>query len=334
MTERMEAETSIGAAPCPACALCGRDGELLYEGLSDDLLGAPGFWSMRRCSDEGCGLLWLDPKPLETDLVKAYARYHTHTKTAPRGAMQWWLSFVNAACRQASRLLGAFSELGEQRRRMKTMYLDGFSPGALLEVGCGGGRFLDRMRRAGWAVEGVELDPNAASRVQRKYGIPVHTGTLAQVRYASDRFDVVAMSQVLEHAHNPIALLRECRRVLRPGGFLVLTTPNSRSQAHAMYGRHWRGLEPPRHLQVFTPEALERCAHLAGFGEIRTMTLSAESAGIYRASEEIKVRAEGGETAASRTARILRSWWMQHVEFRADRRNRGRGQDILLRAQK
>jgi 2-polyprenyl-3-methyl-5-hydroxy-6-metoxy-1,4-benzoquinol methylase len=278
--------------------------------------------------------LWLDPKPLEADLIKAYARYHTHTTPGTRGPARLWFSALNTACRQASRLLSIFSGLGEQRRQLKKMYVGGEKPGKLLEIGCGGGRFLNRMQRAGWTVEGVDFDPNAVARIARKYGIRVSTGKLADIRYADESFDVVAMSQVLEHVHDPLPLLHECRRVLLPGGRLVVTTPNSLSQAHRIYGRSWRGLEPPRHLQVFTPAALEKCARLCGFEEIRTQTLSSESAGIYRASEEIREKDEAAGRQQSAAGRILKSWLMQHDEFNRTRRDPSLGEDILMIARK
>ena len=69
---------AIEAQQKPLCAFCGSKGEVLYQGLRDRLWGAPGFWGFRRCTDPGCGLLWLDPCPLETDIGKAYLDYFTH----------------------------------------------------------------------------------------------------------------------------------------------------------------------------------------------------------------------------------------------------------------
>lgn len=323
-------EDGIRAAPCPACFVCGREGELLYEALHDHLAETRGSWDIRRCVNRDCCLLWLDPKPLEADLLKAYERYHTHTTPGTRDPARLWFSALNSACRQASQLLSGFSGLGEQRRQLKRMYVGKEKPGKLLEIGCGGGRFLNRMQRAGWTVEGVDFDPHAAAKVARKYGIRVSTGELADIRYAGERFDVVAMSQVLEHVHEPLPLLNECRRVLRPGGRLVVTTPNALSQAHRIYGRYWRGLEPPRHLQVFTPAALEKCARRAGFEVIRIKTLSSESAGIYRTSEEIREKEEAAGRQRSVTGRILRSWFMQHDEFNRTRQDPSLGEDILM----
>jgi hypothetical protein len=58
--------------------------------------------------------------------------------------------------------------------------------------------------------------------------------------------------------------MRKCRELLKPGGRLVVTTPNARGLGHARFGASWRGLEPPRHLQIFSPPTLAECARRAG----------------------------------------------------------------------
>ena len=325
--------SAIRTEPCPRCIVCGQPGLALYEGLTDYLSGTPGSWRMVRCADAACAMLWLDPKPLAADLIKAYAGYYTHGRKRARDLSRLWLSAVNSACKQVCRVAEMGSALGRQRRELRTMYLGSGSPGRLLEVGCGSGRFLNRMRKAGWAVEGIDFDPVAAARVEEKYGIPVAVGSLPELGYPEGAYDVVAMSQVIEHVPDPVALLQECRRVLRPGGRLVLSTPNASSVAHRVYGRHWRGLEPPRHQHVFTPAALSRCAGDCGFADARVFTLSAESAGIYRAGDQLRA-AQGDAAAGSATASVVRSWFLRYREFRQTLRDPDAGQDLFLIAAK
>lgn len=58
--------------------LCGREGDVLYQGLRDRLFGAPGTWALWRCPDQRCGLVWLDPRPVPADLGRLYAEYFSH----------------------------------------------------------------------------------------------------------------------------------------------------------------------------------------------------------------------------------------------------------------
>lgn len=325
-------DVTIRSTPSPACLACGSAGAPLYEGLTDYLAGTPGSWRMVRCARASCGMLWLDPKPLAADLIKAYTSYHTHGRHA-RGAAELGLSALNAACKLASRLLELGSGLGRQRRQLRTMFLGSAAPGRLLEVGCGRGRFLKRMHQAGWQVQGTDFDPVAAQQVRDKYGLPVDVGDLATLHYPADAYDAIAMSQVIEHVHDPRALLEECRRVLRPGGRLVLSTPNAMGLAHQLDGRYWRGLEPPRHLHIFTPDALAACVRACGLEVEQLQTLSAESAGIYRADDDIR-RAQGGGKRGSAARSVVRSWLLRQREYRLSRRNPNAGQDIFLIATK
>src|SRR6185503_20402485 len=78
-----QATDQIRSTPCPDCYLCGATGDVLYDSLKDRLFGAPGYWNIRICPNAACGLLWLDPMPVEEDLVKAYHSYYTHQCAPP-----------------------------------------------------------------------------------------------------------------------------------------------------------------------------------------------------------------------------------------------------------
>src|SRR5665647_237432 len=68
----------IKTRACPQCYLCGMQGEELYRGLSDRHFGASGVWNLKQCQNPDCGLVWLDPPPIEEDIALAYRRYYTH----------------------------------------------------------------------------------------------------------------------------------------------------------------------------------------------------------------------------------------------------------------
>jgi SAM-dependent methyltransferase len=92
------------------------------------------------------------------------------------------------------------------------------------------------------------------------------------------------MSHVIEHVPDPVACLDKCRRLLKPGGRLVVSTPNIRSRGHLEFKQSWRGLEPPRHLQIFAPELLGECARRAGLKVLRTGSTAVNADYISNAS--------------------------------------------------
>jgi SAM-dependent methyltransferase len=255
------------SSPRSHCVVWGSQGLLLHSGLEDRLFGARGTWSFRRCEAPGCGVLWLDPFPIEEDLHLAYASYYTHGDSGGRGSAGAVCRLVVRLTRVADSILKRVSGLAAARRRIDLMFLDEVEPGRLLEVGCGDGRRLARFRERGWQVVGQEIDERAAA-VARSRVPEIRTGPLETLGLEPGSFDAVVANHVLEHVADPLGLLRQCRSLLRPGGRLVLATPNPSGDGHARFGRHWFGLDPPRHLHLFPPAAGRRMAEQAGFRAI------------------------------------------------------------------
>jgi SAM-dependent methyltransferase len=164
----------------------------------------------------------------------------------------------------------------------------------LLEIGCGAGNQLAALRQAGWDAHGVDFDP-AAVATARGRGLQVDQGDVRDLHYPDASFDAVAMAHVIEHVANPVGLLTEIARLLKPGGRLVLITPNARSLGHLYFKRFWRGLEPPRHLVVFTPRALRRAVERGGLIPGRSRFSGRDAANLLLASERAK-RAPPGHT--------------------------------------
>lgn len=190
------------------------------------------------------------------------------------------------------------------------------------------------MRSLGWSVEGVEVDERAVQNAIR-LGVKVHLGTLEQVCLAESAYDAVVLRHVIEHVHDPVGLLKECFRVLKPGGSLVVITPNIRSLAHRRFGQDWEGLDPPRHLHLFTSTTLATAAQLAGFvrAEARTTPEHAES--IAMSSLCIRLRRSGRQSDAASTLgsafkAICFQFWEQ-LYFSYDRES---GEEVVMKVSK
>lgn len=251
----------IETRPNPGCYLCGSLGSILYEHLQDKLYHAPGDWNLKVCPKPECGLIWLDPIPLEDEIGKAYTTYYTHADwTTTRGT---WPSRLLR--KGSSVFFAALDPLRRERRRLSLMFVGDSKPGKLLDVGCGNGTRLAELKSLGWDVYGQDVDPQAVRYAQETFGLKVNLGRLEDIRFPEQFFDCITLNHVIEHVHDPIGLLKECRRILRTGGLMVVVTPNSKSFAHAHFGRFWRGLEPPRHIHLFSPKTLSKAAVRAGF---------------------------------------------------------------------
>jgi 2-polyprenyl-3-methyl-5-hydroxy-6-metoxy-1,4-benzoquinol methylase len=285
MNGRDSSETQIGAAACPTCALCGATGEYLHRGLQDRLFNAQGLWNFKKCSNRECELVWLDPMPLNEEIWKAYANYYTHTDRNGRNEMGviqavyylmkrgYWASKYNYPVGSRpfiSRSLCKLLYLSPMHRReadAAVRCLPAVPQGRLLDVGCGSGEWLLEMRQRGWTVEGFDFDDSAV-KLARQKGLKVECGSLEDRNYPADCFDAVTLNHVIEHVPDPVRTLVECARILKPEGKLVLFTPNNSSLGHLLFREGWRGLEPPRHLHIFSMKSLRRTLTAAGFHEM------------------------------------------------------------------
>jgi SAM-dependent methyltransferase len=135
--------------------------------------------------------------------------------------------------------------------------------GRLLDVGCAAGFFLAEAR-AFYEVQGVELSSWSSAWARDHLQLPVFTGTLQQAALPDAHFDVITLWDVIEHVPDPVPLLAEAARVLKPGGRLVLTTGDWGSRYAQRQGERWHLMTPPWHLSFFNRATLADAARRAG----------------------------------------------------------------------
>ena len=139
----------------------------------------------------------------------------------------------------------------------------------------------------GWKGHGVEFDPNSVKQAQN-IGLKIKIGSLEDANYPDNQFDLITMNHVIEHLPNPVETLKECLRVLKPGGKLMMVTPNINAYGHTKFKSAWRGLEVPRHLNIFSVKSLSEAIRRAGFGILNIKTLSRSAFYMYIHSLEIQ----------------------------------------------
>jgi 2-polyprenyl-3-methyl-5-hydroxy-6-metoxy-1,4-benzoquinol methylase len=234
-----------------ACSVCSSTGaRRLYS--ARDRLGSSDreFW-IAECS--GCGVLRTLPVMSETELAAFYPNDYWGAEEKPS---QEWI----------------VSSQSDKTRFLASCKLDS---GRILDVGCGSGFFLRALDPARWERFGVELGKGAVDASRQALGRDrVFEGTLSDAAYADSEFDVVTLWSALEHTNQPKSTLAEARRVLKPGGSLIVQVPNAASYQLRLFSGRWFALDVPRHRYHFTPATLERLLSELGLSIYRSTFFS------------------------------------------------------------
>jgi SAM-dependent methyltransferase len=232
------------------CCICAtRDAEPVAVGEDFEYRSSPDTFLAVRCTH--CGVVYLDPRPARRELPTIYPdHYHAFTFSEDRFGL---VHRVRSRL-EARRLLRALGGLPADAR--------------VLDVGCGDGFHLDLLRThgpPGWQLSGIDLDPRAVAAAEDR-GLTVHRGTVETLDLPAASFHAALLIQTVEHVADPAAVLRAVRRLLVPGGRLLVVTDNTGSLDFALAKRrHWGGYHFPRHWNLFDERSLRLLADRAGF---------------------------------------------------------------------
>lgn len=221
-------EPRVSTPPCIACRATTAQRLYSIEGVSEELV---------EC--ENCGLGSLYPMPTSERIQSFYPAEYYGEPTAK------FEPLVEFGVR-----LGA-------KMRVESLVGDLPTGSKVLDIGCGRGVMLRALLDLGHEAHGVEIAPEAASGADPRAQIRI-APELVKASYDENTFDAVIMWHVLEHLPHPEQTLAEIRRILRPGGRLILAVPNFGSLQSQRTGNDWFHLDLPRHLYHFTPETLQR----------------------------------------------------------------------------
>ena len=210
-----------------------------------------------RCPD--CGMIHADPIPTDKEITAYYAS-------------PYYDPYLDARQENGAAYEAWLDEIEKRSPR-----------GGLLDVGCGIGLFLAAARGRGWDVRGVEPSPWPAAFARGKTGVPVEACTLEDARFPGDRFDVVTLWSTLEHLPDPVAVLREVKRITRPGGAIWIGVPNTGSLEARLRGTRDHNLAKPEHLLHFTEATLRRfLARRIGLVDVERVYLWGDRKGFLR----------------------------------------------------
>jgi 2-polyprenyl-3-methyl-5-hydroxy-6-metoxy-1,4-benzoquinol methylase len=203
-----------------------------------------------RCAD--CGLVYASPRPRTEDLLARYESplfFETYLRSLHSSLTAYDLAFVKA---HYHLYLGLLSKLSAPGKR-------------LLDVGCGAGFFLKAAGEDGWDGRGIEASAAAARYAREVVGVDVLQGRFEDSSFPEDSFDAITCLDLIEHLPDPLDALRRIRRLLRPRGTLIISTPDLKSLSRRILGKNWAVLSPAEHLGNFTAETLSAMLRKAGF---------------------------------------------------------------------
>jgi SAM-dependent methyltransferase len=243
----------------PPCDLCGATESDLV--LTTPRLDGP----LVRCRD--CGLFFvIVPENGDEGRIKVYTGVE-QAKVCPTSSVASEMARLAERARELD-LISPGVEAGERPWRELTARerLDDLkrfiTKGRFLEIGCSTGEML-ASASSSFTVTGVEADERTGAAA-RALGLDVFGGTLRDARFPDGHFDAAAMYHVIEHVPSPREEMRELRRVIKPGGWLVLETPNIATLWYRLLGARWRQFIPD-HIFFFTPMTITRLCENDGF---------------------------------------------------------------------
>ena len=203
-----------------------------------------------KCRD--CGLVYANPRLREAELLERYEsplffdEYLRNFRAAPEG---YDPAFVRGHYRIFLDIAGRY-----------------FAPGKkLLDVGCGAGFFVKAAEEAGWKAEGIEISRLASRYAREVVQANVRTARLEAADLAPDSFDLITMLDLVEHLPDPVETMTLAYRVLKPGGVLIVATPDLRSLSRMFLGRCWAALSPAEHLANYDARTLRAALEGSGF---------------------------------------------------------------------
>ena len=229
------------ALPPPSCPLaCARPGGVV--------LGTRDGYHIARCP--GCDHLFVVERPGDEVLARVYDAYsyqENHLETVSQVIHD-----------RLAEIVAGFARYRALNR--------------LLDVGFGAGAMLLAGQRQAWEVHGVERSALAVSQARSNGFVHALQGDFLEVPYPPGSFDVLVMTELIEHLPDPLPFLQQAARLLRGGGLLFMTTPNGAGISARVLAAEWSVVAPPEHLHLFSPRSMTHALARCGFADVDIRT--------------------------------------------------------------
>jgi SAM-dependent methyltransferase len=280
------------------CPLCGTTEYAPLFRARDYIYGNSGEYEMVQCTN--CTLGFLDPMFTEAELSNFYPKdYYAFSDRfgQPEGLAAFKANLW--------KLVGL-----RQGHPTKDPKFE--RPGRLLDIGCGSGWFLFKMRDRGWEVQGVEPNVAAAEFGAKEKGLCIFPGSLLDARLPAQSFDYIRLNHSFEHMEHPNQILGEIYRLLADGGKVMIGVPNREGLNARMFGPYWYHLALPLHPFSYSTKTLSRMLTKHNF-TVQNVIFNTDYMGVLGSIQILLNRKKDppssvGRFVRSRLARLLCCW--------------------------
>ncbi len=207
-----------------------------------------------------CGLVYQNPRPDFSDLKKRYGDNYFDYEFSNQS------NFFN------------LMKLGLRDIGFDLLFSNEDERRTFLDIGCATGLLLNHMKNKGWDCYGAEICRESAEYGIAKFDLNVFIGTLEQASFSDSFFHAVHLSHLIEHVPDPSSLLLEIKRILKPEGYMVLTTPNVSGMQARIAGKNWRSAIPD-HVYLFSKKTMKGMLRKTGFEIIKQVSWGGIPAG-------------------------------------------------------
>ena len=241
----MKTEENFESVKCNLCDSC--NSTILFNG-KDRVHKKDGLFKVVKCNN--CGLIYTNPRPKQKVISDYYPDEYWDTNENREDNFEKKLKKIVHKV-----INGIYYQF-----KIPSEY-----SGKVLDIGCGDGKGLYKLKNEGWETYGVEISELAIEYARKMRHLNIFNGFVEDAMFEDEFFDVIILSQVLEHLPNPLSTLKEINRILKNDGLLIISIPNVESFDAKHFKKYWTGWELPRHFYHFSPLSVELLLNKAGF---------------------------------------------------------------------
>ena len=241
------------------CRICSSEAILLFKSLKDVQYEAKESVDIFKCTR--CDHLFVYPDFSDFQISSFYSSYSTHE-------VAFRINKIVENWRSVNEFIFSFGKILKERKNAENLKLNSTKILKLLDIGCGSGGFLANVSAENNIIGyGVDFDPMAIKAAKKRGLNNVYQKSIKDL---NEKFDVITLNHLIEHIQNISQFNIEIRNICNQDCLIFLRTPNAASFCSRLFGKYWRGIEAPRHLNIFSPKSIIMAFESLGDTQVQT----------------------------------------------------------------